>query len=608
MRFVTIDAGHQEEWGVVLDHPATGEPWVFIPGQVVARLEQYAALPTSALRPSQVRFLSQPWPRTLTSLLTLGEEGMIATRRLQDFLRRFLEQADQALLAGAGHPLNAVQLRAPIPRPRLCFGLVDNKPKRNQLSRSILHIYPQGHQRPQGSIIGPGQPVIVTPEMGDFFWNPELGVIIGKPGRNIELDQAMEHVAGYTVVLDITHDLYLDQMKAQAGDDPLDFFEAATGSWLGKKSDTFCPMGPFLVTPDEVGNPYDLLITSRQSGWLRDRGHTSAMLVGIEHAIHYISSFMTLQPGDVIHMATMGVDGLPYSPDMSFGPEDTLEGEIEQVGALRVPVVMEARGDWRSPRDESRSIHPAPAVRGLLSGHGAALTGPEAWDPEQVRHVWTLFGNYADVQAREGFKRRRLPRIINAPGGVLGESGRPLMIPQRATGLSFGVELAFVIARIAREVSIEDAEDHILGYIALAVMHDQSHRRPVDIPASIQERWMPTVYARWADGSNVASLPPRPLPESALRGRAMRLELPGVAAIRSSTDEYVTMSTQTLAFLSQAITLFPGDVVTLGRVSQLIEVGSERPLAPGARLRAEIEGVGMVESPLVDQRCSGEAV
>ncbi len=318
MKFATFIASGQELYGFVIDHPATGETWIFEPGAVERRIQQYAALGTPALRPSQARFLDpHPWPDTLTGLLELGDTGMSVARCMQTFLLRFLEQSDQALLVGAGYRLSEVDLCAPIPRPRLCFGLVDNKPKRNILDRPILHMYPQGHQRPQGATVGPGQPVVITMEMRNFFWNPELGIVIGKAGRDITIDDAMAHVAGYTVVLDLAHDLYLEQMKAQA-QGQLDFFEAATGSWLGKKSDTLCPMGPYLVTPDEVGNPYDLLIYTRQSGWQRDRSHTSAMLVGIEHTIHYLSSFMALQVGDVIHMATMGVDGLPYCPALSI--------------------------------------------------------------------------------------------------------------------------------------------------------------------------------------------------------------------------------------------------------------------------------------------------
>ncbi|MCP4166342.1 MAG: fumarylacetoacetate hydrolase family protein [Chloroflexi bacterium] len=558
------------------------------------------------MRPSQARFLDpHPWPDTLTGLLALGDTGMAAARRMQTFLLRFLEQSDQALLAGAGYRLSEVELRAPIPRPRLCFGLVDNKPKRNVLARPLLHIYPQGHQRPQGAIVGPGQPIVITTEMRNFFWNPELGIVIGKAGRDISIDDAMAHVAGYTVVLDLAHDLYLEQMKAQAPGE-LDFFEAATGSWLGKKSDTFCPMGPYLVTADEVGNPYDLLIYTRQSGWQRDRSHTSAMLVGIEHTIHYLSSFMTLQVGDVIHMATMGVDGLPYSPEMTFGPEDYLEGEIERVGTLRVPVVMGAKHDWRQTDDPGRSLHAAPPVRDMFQAGTTQLLEPADWSLADARHVWTLYGNYAEVETAEGLGVRPLPRIINSPGSVLGPSDQPLHIPERATALQFGVELAFVIGRLAHRIPSSEADDYILGYVVLAVMHDQSHQLPPQCHATKQERYVPTTYARWVDGSNVASPLPTRFHSADFRDRDMHLTLHGYDTLTGSTDEYVAAPAETLAFLSQEITLLPGDVVTLGRTHHLLSVAADQPLSAETMLGAEIEGVGQVVCSIIDTRKVGK--
>ena len=217
MKFATFVADGMERFGVVLTHPATEELWVFDPEKVEELIGVYASAPTSPYVASRPHFLdSRPWPRDMTSFLGLGDEGMSAARRLQDFLLRFVEQSDPCLLAGAGSPVAEVKLRAPIPRPRLYFGLVQNSAThwRNDPKRVILNIYPQGHARSQGTVTGPGDPVVVPGSLG-FGWNPELGVIIGRGGRGIDLNRARDHIAGFTVVLDMSYGYYQSRVEKE---------------------------------------------------------------------------------------------------------------------------------------------------------------------------------------------------------------------------------------------------------------------------------------------------------------------------------------------------------------------------------------------------------
>ena len=121
----------------------------------------------------------------------------------------------------------------------------------------------------------------------------------------------------------------------------------------------------------------------------------------------------------------------------------------------------------------------------------------------------------------------------------------------------------------------EDAADYVLGYMPLAVLHDSSFAEPIRQPASPQESNLPAVYARWADGFNIAGGPPVAMPPDAIAGRAMRLALDGSGEIECNTDEYVLRAPQILAFLSQWITVFPGDVVTLGRTGRRLTVPAD---------------------------------
>jgi 2-keto-4-pentenoate hydratase/2-oxohepta-3-ene-1,7-dioic acid hydratase in catechol pathway len=605
MKLATFTANGVERFGLVLHHPARDEVWIFDPEEAESRLDFYASRATSPFQVSRPRFLPQrPCPQSMTDFLALGDVGMDALRRLQEYLLNFLQQSDQALLAGAGFPLDSVELRAPIPRPRLFFGLVQNSPTfaRHAPHRQVVNIYPQGHQRPQGSVIGPDEVVYIAPEMETFGWTPEPGVIIGRKGKNIPITESMQYVAGYTVVMDLVHDLYTDQLKREANA-PLDWFEDATGSWLGKKSDTLGAMGPFLTTKEEVGNPYDLLMYTRQSGWQRDRAHTGSMVIGFERLISWLSSFMTLYPGDVLHMGTMAVDGMPFTPDMPFTKDDYIEGDLERVGALRLPVVLAGREDWRPDEDLGRRIHAVPAVRDLMEAGAAAIATPEQWRLEDVRHFWTVYGNYRAAEAVEGLAARPSPRVLNCPASALATTGSVVDIPERAHEISVGVELAFVVSQVAHKVAEEEAAAFILGYIPMAVLHDSSFADPIRQPATPQEQNLPAVYARWADGFNVVSSTLTPLAPDAVRGRAMRLDIAGYGSLQASTDEYLLLAPRVLSFLSQWLTVFPGDVITLGRTHERLTLPSDQNLTD-VEVQASVAGVSNVQFVLADPRRS----
>jgi 2-keto-4-pentenoate hydratase/2-oxohepta-3-ene-1,7-dioic acid hydratase in catechol pathway len=614
MKLATYILQDVEKFGLVLPHPATGELWVFDPEQVETLLTRYANHATSPYRVSQPRFLaSRPWPQDMISFLGLGDAGMSALRRLSDFLLRFLEQSDACLLAGAGCPLEDVRLQAPIPRPRLYFGLVQNSARTLRRQHHVVwNIYPQGHARPQGSVLGPGDAVYVGTDARGTSWNPELGVIIGRGGKDIDVHDAHKHIAGLTVVLDMHNGDYQRLYREHGIDPKADWFADATTSWLGKLSDTMGPMGPTLTTMDEIGNPYDLLVYSRlyregQPVQVIDRSHTNSMLIGIERLISWLSSFMTLYPGDVLHMATMGRDGMPIDLQRPTGPDDYWEGEIERVGVLRVPVVKATLGDWRASDDPSRTIHPSPAVRHAIQSGNTAIEEPEDWGLDRVRHFWTLHGNYEAAPELEDMAHISLPRMIHGPARALSTSGEPIVLAHRAQALSIGPELAFVVGRLACQVSEEDATDYILGYLTLASITDDSFGQHLQEPATPQALSMPRVYGRWGDGYNAVSAQPVALARPAdrgheIRGRAMRLAVDGWGEVIGNTDQYLLLAPAILSFVSRQITLFPGDVITLGRVTERLTVPGNRRLPAGTMLRASIEGIGKISSSLVDER------
>jgi 2-keto-4-pentenoate hydratase/2-oxohepta-3-ene-1,7-dioic acid hydratase in catechol pathway len=589
MRLATFVQNGIERFGLVLRHPLTGADWVFDPVLVETQLAVYASRGTSPYAATKPRFRVEGWPASLADALAGGEPIMSALRRMADFLQGFLAKNDQYLLALAGWSVDSVDLRAPIPRPRLFFGLVQNSPTvwRHTPSRTHINLFPQGHQRPQGAVLGPNDP-LVLPNIGqiDGGWNPELGVIIGTGGRDIPIEQAMAHVAGLTIISDVTFDYFRKTMFDQPG--PYDWFEDAMSSWGDKKSDGRSPMGPYLVTLDEIGNPYDLLIYTRQDGYLRDRSHTGAMSLSIERTVSWLSSFRTLQPGDVIHMGTMGYDGSPVGVEMAHGT--VIESEIESLGVLRTPISIE--GD--TTQQPHGHLFAVPNVRDLLDS-GKDRISAEEWTPDAARHFFVTFANTSD----SGLTPRPYPRFLNAPNTALAASGATVPIPARACSLALGVELACVIGRVTSRVSEDEAADAILGYTALAALHDSSFADMVTEPATPQERTLPQVYARWADGFNVLGS----LAASAddLMQRAMTAGIDGVGEVSASTADYAMNATQIVAFIARYITLYPGDVVTLGSVGERVEVAADARL-DGATAYAEIAGLGRVTFTLSDKR------
>ncbi len=603
MKLATFIVDGQERWGLVLTHPLTGEDWVFDPARTESRLQAYASRPTSAYVASRPVFVPDGWPDDLTGWLALTDPDPL--RHLDDFLRRFLEDADTYFLRGAGWPLSDVKVRAPVPRPRLIFGLVQNSPTvwRHIPERRHLNVYPQGHQRPLGTVIDPGDPVILPPaDEIQGGWNPELGVIIGRGGRDIPVSEAMRHVAGFTVVSDGSVDYFRRDYFAQP--EPRDWLEDATTSWGDKKSDARFPMGPYLVTPDEVGNPYDLMVYTRQSGFLRDRSHTGAMHIGIERTISWLSSFRELQPGDVIHMGTMGYDGSPFLPDAPPAPDEFIESEIERIGVLRNPVRMPAPDEWHEPANRARSWFVPPAVRELHE-QGRARLDVAGWQVEQARHLWTAYGNYRAAGEVQGLAARPYPRFLCGPASSLAASGHRVLLPARAKSLKLGVELACVVGEIVNRADAAAAESAIAGYLVMAVVHDESFAADVVEPASAQERELPQVYARWGDGYTVVSAQPVNVPAGeSWRGRGCYLRLPGFGEVSGTTDEYQFGAGDVIAYVSRYITLFPGDVVTLGRLESLLPVAADADIPVGATAQAAIDGLGQIEFTFDDRRRS----
>ena len=168
------------------------------------------------------------------------------------------------------------------------------------------------------AICGPNDPIIIPRGSEKTDWEVELGVVIGKSAKYVDENKALEHVAGYCVINDVSERAY--QIEHE-------------GQWTkGKSCDNFGPIGPWLVTPDEIENPQNLSLWLEVNGERVQNGSTSTMVYGVAHLISYLSKFMTLQPGDIISTGTPPGVGLGFKPPRYLKAGDSVELGIDGLG------------------------------------------------------------------------------------------------------------------------------------------------------------------------------------------------------------------------------------------------------------------------------------
>lgn len=178
------------------------------------------------------------------------------------------------------------------------------------------------------AIVGPEDPVVLPKVAHEVDYEAEMVIVIGKQGKNIPKATAFQHVAGYVVGNDVSA---RDWQKGRPG-----------GQWLlGKTPDTFAPIGPWMVTADEVGDPHDLRIQLRLNGQTLQDSRTKELIFGVDHLVSHISQLVTLHPGDLIFTGTPPGVGAARKPPVFLKSGDVMEVEIEHLGILRNPVVAE---------------------------------------------------------------------------------------------------------------------------------------------------------------------------------------------------------------------------------------------------------------------------
>ena len=268
------------------------------------------------------------WPDAPASLLALIQAGPDAWPRAA----RTAAVADERHT----HPLSSIRWHAPIPRPAknvFCLGqnyVAHAKESAQARGREMkIPTVPVIFTKAPTSVSGPFDEVAVDrAATQQVDWEVELGVVIGRSGRNIANADALSHVFGYTVINDLSaRDLQQQHLQ-----------------WFkGKSLDGFCPMGPMIVTADEFGDPQNKRLQLRVNGTTKQDGNTANMIFPVGAIIEWLSKGLTLEAGDLIATGTPEGVGMGRTPQEFLVDGDVIETEVEGIGVLRNKIVDDRR-------------------------------------------------------------------------------------------------------------------------------------------------------------------------------------------------------------------------------------------------------------------------
>jgi 2,4-diketo-3-deoxy-L-fuconate hydrolase len=232
-------------------------------------------------------------------------------------------------------PLDKVSIKAPIKYPYNLMNMAANYwthakemgvKKDVDQDRDDPYIFAKS---PRSCIVDPGTPFYIPEGRDHIDWEGELAVIIGKPAFQVPKQNALDYVFGYSIMYDVSD---------RAGRHRKDPMFIGPDWFSGKSLDGAAPFGPFLVPKEFMTHPHDIHIMTRVNGVVKQDGNTSDMIYDIEHQVAYISSIMTLYPGDVISSGTMGGVGVARKPPEFLKPGDVVEISIDGIGTLKTPI------------------------------------------------------------------------------------------------------------------------------------------------------------------------------------------------------------------------------------------------------------------------------
>jgi acylpyruvate hydrolase len=309
---------------VTIDCVAGGLPGALLATGEILHLER-AALPGTA----------ETWlPRGMRGILAAGDEGLSLVRRIVERVESAADGERQRLRdSGALTASASTRLLAPVPDPAMILSA--GQAYRSHLAEMKTEPPREPHAfiKASSTVVGPGADVPLPPQcdtMVDF--EGELCAVIGRPCHNVSEAEALDYVVGYTITNDVSARDWVP-LLGKARTTP----EART-AWdlnhMGKQLPAFSPLGPSLVTKDEIADPGHLELTTRLNGTVMQHANTSDLIFGVAQTLSHFSRWYTFLPGDVISTGTPAGVGYGREPKVFLKPGDTVEVEVSRIGIL----------------------------------------------------------------------------------------------------------------------------------------------------------------------------------------------------------------------------------------------------------------------------------
>ena len=282
---------------------------------------------------------------TLLDIIRDGGPGLDYARRIVDAVASSGDDLRERLRAsGAVRAYSAVRLLAPIPNPQLIIAAASNYGSHSREMSGKPLSEPACFIKASGCVVGPGDPIVLPPEAPDMVdYEGELCVVIGRPTYRVSEAEALQYVAGYTCGNDVSARDWVPALHAQRAD-PLatqyeSFLDPGTLNIRYKSFPTFMPLGPVLVTSDEIPDPQDVRIRTILNELVLQDTSTEDMTHGVARLISHYSRYYAFEPGDVIATGSPPGVGIARTPPIFMHPGDSVTVEIERIGSLTNPVV-----------------------------------------------------------------------------------------------------------------------------------------------------------------------------------------------------------------------------------------------------------------------------
>ena len=544
-----------------------------------------------------------PWgtftaPKEMLEIVKYGKDAVRALYDLENILWQLGRSADMARAECALLDPENITWQAPIPEPAAYFYHHNNAPSvlTEQFTEYGRRKVPHPRTRPVNTIIGEGEPIFANKDhyvKSDM----EFGFVIGPDARLVGIDEAMDYVFGYTVCCDTRTKNY-NEYYAEACGDKAHHGHRVASAQMCKASDGCGPIGPYIVTADEVGNPHDLLGHVYFNEIKRARSYTGSYLDRIPELVSWFSRIKTLEAGTLIAMGACGFDGYGVEGEYRKPGQNIVTIEFERVGKLSLPVIYPDEEQALERGDQSPYLHRRKKL-GLPSIDEPDLSSKNI--PQKTRSLWSLYNSLSKEDADH------VPQPYMYPPSTVASADDEIILPEQSNVVRVAVQLGAVIGpKPQYRPKIDQVRQHLLGFVPVVSLQDvrvaEKYIKKEDSSKQCHESsgFFAMFQSFYGDGFfRVGKVVPVENCKS-IEDSAITLSIEGLGEAVANTADYNTTIEKMIEWITKGVTCLPGDIFCLGPSAATLEIPAEE--FSSRIISASIENVGKIETKIKDNR------